>query len=129
MVERSSGTGDSSMSANLESFEVGESWYGRVVVLSVVGDVDMLSAPRLTASILTAVANKPAGVIIDLTKVEFLASSGMSVLIAAHEQVTPSVQFGVVAAGPATSRPMKLMGVDATLALYPTLDAALSDLR
>jgi anti-sigma B factor antagonist len=51
----------------------------------------------------------------------------MSVLVAAHEQVTPSARFGVVADGPATSRPIKLVGIADIVSLYPTLGDALAD--
>jgi hypothetical protein len=34
--------------------------------------------------------------------------------------------FGVVADEPSTARPITLMGLDQTLALYPTLDIALA---
>jgi anti-sigma B factor antagonist len=40
-----------------------------------------------------------------------------------------SVRFGIVAEGPATSRPIRLLGIDVIPALYPTLDDALRDLR
>ena len=54
----------------------------------------------------------------------------MSVLVAAQEAADAmSVRFGIVAEGPATSRPIRLLGIDAILALYPTLDDALRDLR
>ena len=54
----------------------------------------------------------------------------MSVLVAAQEAADAMlVRFGIVAEGPATSRPIRLLGIDAILALYPTLDDALRDLR
>jgi hypothetical protein len=36
-------------------------------------------------------------------------------------------RFAVVADGPATSRPIKLLGVDSIVALFPTLEEALAD--
>ena len=63
-------------------------------------------------------------------EVDFLASVGMRVLVAAQEAADAmSVRFGIVADGPATSRPIRLLGIDAILALYPTLDDAVRDLR
>ena len=54
----------------------------------------------------------------------------MSVLVAAQQAADAmSVRFGVVADGPTTSRPIRLLGIDAILALYPTLDDAVRDLR
>lgn len=110
-------------------FTVDETWVDRLVVLAVGGSVDMLSAPWFTEAIESAVAKEPAGVIIDLSKVDFLASAGMSVLIAAHGDVDHSRSFAVVADGPATHRPLTLMGLDDVLPLYRTLGDALSHLR
>jgi hypothetical protein len=58
--------------------------------------------------------------------VEFLASAGLSVLVNGQAEVVPPTKFAVVADGPATSRPIKLMGIDSVLSLHRTLDNALS---
>ena len=79
-------------------FEARETWNDRIVVLSVGVAVDLLSAPRLTEAIRYALAMAPAGLIVDLTEVEFLASVGMSVLVDAQEQANAaSARFAVVA--------------------------------
>ena len=100
-------------------------WVGPAVVVSVSGAVDMLSASGLSEAIATPAATAATALIVDLSEVEFLACAGMSVLIAAHARLTPAVQFAVVADGAATSRPLTLMGIDTTIALYRTLDDAL----
>jgi anti-sigma B factor antagonist len=109
-----------------DGLNVEEFWRDRIVVLAAVGAVDMLTAPRLTDAIAVAAAKSPAGVIVDLSNVDFLATAGMNVLVAAHAKVAPNARFGVVAAGPATSRPMTLLGIEITL--YRTLEDALDDL-
>jgi anti-anti-sigma factor len=86
----------------------------------------MLNAPRLAEAIHAALATRPTALIVDLSKVAFLASAGMSVLVAAQAEVVPPTRFAVVAEGAATSRPMKLVGIDSTIALYRTLDSALA---
>jgi len=48
------------------------------------------------------------------------------VLVAAQAEVVPPTRFAVVAEGAATSRPMKLVGIDTTIALYRILDSALA---
>jgi anti-anti-sigma factor len=120
MIEQS---GDS---ADTAAFEVGKHQADRAVVLTVSGEVDMLSAPQLAEAIRTALAAGPAALIVDLSKVDFLASAGMTVLVTAQAEVVPPTRFAVVANGPATSRPIKLMGLDTILSLYSTLDSALS---
>jgi anti-sigma B factor antagonist len=85
-------------------FTVGETWVDRLVVISVSGSVDTLSAPWLTEAIDSEVAKRPTGMVVDLSDVEFLASAGMSVLLAALGSADHSGRF-VVADGPATHRP------------------------
>jgi anti-sigma B factor antagonist len=105
--------------------EVTFTWHDTVVVLGVSGELDMVTASQLTKSIQQTLTNKPSSVIVDLTDVEFLASAGMTVLIASYEQIGESAQFVVVADGPVTGRPMHLVGVDTLLTIHTTLDAAL----
>ena len=116
-------TGDS---VDPTAFEVGKHQVDQAVVLTVSGEVDMLSAPLLAEAIQTTLAAAPAALIVDLSKVDFLASAGMTVLVTAEAEVVPPTRFAVVANGPATSRPIKLMGLDGILSLYSTLDSALS---
>lgn len=94
--------------------------------MAVSGVVDMLTSPQLETAIDAALEQKPAGVVIDFTDVEFLASAGMGVLVAAHDKAGSDVAISVVADGPATSRPLKLVGIAEIVSLYPNLDEALS---
>lgn len=107
---------------------VEEKWFDRVAVVSATGTVDMLTSPKLEERISAALVQKPAALVVDLTGVEFLASAGMSVLIAASQQVPDGVRFAVVADGPVTGRPLKLVGVADIVDVYPTLDVALEKL-
>ncbi|MCA2288919.1 STAS domain-containing protein [Mycobacterium avium] len=109
-------------------FEVGKHQVDQAVVLTVSGEVDMLSSPMLAEAIQTALAAKPAALIVDLSKVGFLASAGMTVLVTTQAELQPPTKFAVVADGSATSRPIKLMGIDSVLSLYPSLNDALSAL-
>jgi hypothetical protein len=51
----------------------------------------------------------------------------MNLLITAHRDIAPWAGFGVVADGPATSRPLRILGFDSIFALYRTLDDAMDD--
>jgi anti-sigma B factor antagonist len=100
---------------------------GGVTVVSVTGTLDVLTSPKLTESLDAALVETPPALIVDLSEVDFLASAGMSAIVDAHDNAGGS-RFGVVADGPATSRPLTLVGVDAIVSLYATLDEALEDL-
>jgi anti-sigma B factor antagonist len=117
---------DEDFAAHNRNFVVQLDQRGGASVVTVSGDVDALTAPQLTEAILSAASERPAAVIVDLSDVAFLASAGMSVLVEANERVGQTSKLLVVADGPATSRPIKLVGIDKIVALYPTLDAALN---
>ncbi|OOK71032.1 STAS domain protein [Mycobacterium kansasii] len=69
------------------AFGVQQSQADHAVVLAVSGEVDMLTAPQLAEAIQTALAAGPPALIVDLSKVDFLASAGMTVLVTANAQV------------------------------------------
>ncbi|OBB88881.1 STAS domain-containing protein [Mycolicibacterium peregrinum] len=108
---------------------VEESRVGEVTVVAVAGTVDMLTAPKLEEAITSAAKSSPSAIIVDMSAVEFLASAGMGVLVAAREQLGDTARFSVVADGPATSRPLKLVGIAEVVDLYATLDEALAALK
>ncbi|MGW8812517.1 STAS domain-containing protein [Gordonia terrae] len=96
----------------------------QLTILTAHGSLDLLTVPRLGAAVLEAVSEQPRGLIIDLTATDFLASSGIAALLAAHAAITPGGRFGVVAEHPAITRPLQLSGLDRTLCVYPTLTDA-----
>ncbi|MGO8850128.1 STAS domain-containing protein [Mycobacterium sp.] len=100
-----------------------------VSVVRVGGEIDLVTVPALEQAIDVVVAESPAALVIDLSGVEFLGSVGLKILAATHEKLGTATQFGVVARGPATRRPIHLTGLDKIFLLYPTLDDALSAVR
>ena len=124
MDEQATATTDNVTTAADAGCVINEEWFGRTVVVSASGVVDMLTSPQLEASLTTSLKRNPAAIIVDLSEVEFLASAGMGVLVAAREQAAPDTRFGVVASGPATSRPLTLIGLADIIGLYPTLAEA-----
>jgi len=107
---------------------VSERWVGQVAVIAASGVVDMITAPQLEDAIKAALAKTPKGIVVDLTEVEFLASAGMGVLVATHDEAPEGIAIRIVAEGPATSRPLKLVGIADIVPLDATLDAALNAL-
>lgn len=96
-------------------------------VLTVTGEVDLATAPALENAIDAALGAGPAGLVIDLTAVSFLASAGMAALVAAHQRAGKT-SIAVVADGPATSRQLKMTSLDQVFAMHTTLADALNGL-
>jgi len=98
-------------------------------VVAVRGTVDALTAPQLEEAIAAAAAAAPAAIVVDLVAVDFLASSGMGVLVAAHIDLAPSVRLAIVADGPAIGRHLKLIGIADMVSVFAELGEALAALR
>lgn len=100
-----------------------------ITVLAVGGVVDLATSPPLEELLSQLTAERPAGLIMDLTAVSFLASVGLRILAETHEKVGGAGRFAVVASGPATARPIQLTKLDEFLALFATVDDAVAALR
>jgi anti-anti-sigma factor len=119
---------DGTPTASGSTCDVNERLIGQVAVIATSGVVDMITAPQLEEAIKAALAKSPKGIVVDLTDVEFLASAGMGVIVAAHDAAPDGVVIHIVAEGPATSRPLKLVGIADIVPLHATLDDALAAL-
>lgn len=107
-----------------------------LLILTVEGDVDGLTAPRLSAA-MAAAFRVLAGrtLVLDLTHVRFLGSSGLRTLrdsgleAASHEGYRP-LRVVVDHTRPVI-RPIEIVGLDQILALYHSVEDAIAagDLR
>jgi anti-anti-sigma factor len=100
---------------------------GATLVLHVEGDLDVLTAPTLGTHLDVALTDNPSVLIVDITDVGFLSSAGISMLVETHRLTSRAgISLRVVADGPATARPTRMMRIDEIIDLYPTVADALS---
>ena len=97
---------------------------GNAVVLAAAGELDMVTAPQFEEHVGRVLERRPAALIVDLTRVDFLGSVGIGILMHAHNECGTAMAYAVVADGPATSRPMHLLAVDEVIDVYPTMTDA-----
>jgi anti-anti-sigma factor len=88
----------------------------------------MVTAPQLQVHVDTVLSRRPTALVIDLSLVEFLGSAGISVLVQVRNDAV-DMPFVVVAHGPATSRPLQLLGIDKVFPIYPCVADAINGLR
>ncbi|MGY1723531.1 STAS domain-containing protein [Blastococcus sp. SYSU DS0533] len=80
--------------------------------LTVAGEVDCTSAPRVTAVLDELLAAAPREVLVDLTAVTFLDSAGLCALAAAHRKaLAAGGQLRLLAATRAVIRPLQITGL------------------
>ena len=99
------------------------------VLLAVDGEIDTLTAARLQAGLDEAVAAGTDGsrIVVDLSGVTFLASSGLAVLIGAARRLAGlGSRLHLVAASRAVTRPLQVTGADALFDIDDDLASALA---
>jgi anti-sigma B factor antagonist len=105
---------------------------GGAVVVTAAGEVDLASGPKLRAALSDLLEGPaPVPVVVDLTTVDFLGSTGIAVLVDAHWQAVQlhvPLKIVVVADG-SVHRTLRTTGVDRHLALYHDVGTALRDIE
>jgi anti-sigma B factor antagonist len=100
---------------------------GRSVIYQVSGEVDTLTAPHVDSALHGLDATSVDQVILDLTDVPFLSSSGLSILALHHDRCRrQDITFAVVAAHHATLRAIQITALDRIIPLYHTASDALA---
>ena len=114
------------MSAELATLRVRER--GGIVLAVVEGEIDLSNAPGLQVEVTTAVPNSARGLLLDLTGIDFLDSSGVHMLYdIADRLVTRQQRFAVVLEPDAPPRrAIELSGVEPAAWLYGDQASALA---
>jgi anti-anti-sigma factor len=97
------------------------------VVLSLVGDVDMLTAPSLAEHVRSQLGSgQVRSLVFDLSGVTFLGSAGLAVLAEANTAATDTTAtVRVVASSRMVLRPLQVTGLDQVLTIVPDVDSAI----
>jgi anti-sigma B factor antagonist len=100
---------------------------GTTVIVTAAGELDLMTAPTLQQALTAAWAAAPERLVLDLSKVTFLASVGMAVLAEHHQSgQAKNVPFFVVTADHTILRTLQLTGLADFLTILPDLQAALA---
>ena len=106
-------------------FAIDERTEGAHRVVAVSGELDLHTAPQLSAA-LAPLAGAGGSVLIDLTAVTFMDSSGIAVVVHALASARASgAQLALVGPQPRVRKVLAITGVDGMLPVHDTLAAAL----
>jgi anti-sigma B factor antagonist len=99
---------------------------GRRVVLRFNGEVDLLTAPQLSAAVTDALDQGALELWLDFAATEFMDSTGLHVLLEAQRQLTERNRRLTVicAADSPVHRLLVMAGADALLTIHPNVGAA-----
>jgi anti-sigma B factor antagonist len=97
-------------------------------VLPLEGEIDLHVSPRISASLDAMIDEKPKQVVIDLTNVTYIDSSGLAVLIEGMQNVEAyGGKFSLVGLHAKVRPIFEIARLDQVFRIFPTADAALSD--
>jgi anti-anti-sigma factor len=99
-----------------------------VTVVNVAGEVDLASSPRLRTALLSLLDDRHPGVlVVGLSEVSFLDSTGLGALVAVHRRARAlGVEVRLTAPARGPSMILHVTGLDGAFAIYPTLAEALA---
>ena len=100
---------------------------GDHVIVRVAGDLDLDSAPALTAELKRLVGPRP--LILDLSAVDFMASSGLGVLVGAHKKSAAQAGALLLAApGPRVRKIFRITKLHKVFAVFDSVEEAVAGL-
>src|SRR6266550_3709544 len=99
----------------------------RPTIISLEGEIDLHVSPRIAATLIAAVKEKPRNLIVDLAKVSYIDSSGLAVLIEAMQSVEKYRGKFALAALQENVKPIfEIARLDQVFRIFPDVDSALS---
>lgn len=99
---------------------------GGVVIVAVSGDLDLLTDDEFTQKLKLQLTSAHRMVVLDLSEVQFLGSSALSVLASsAEEAAAANVDLRLVANARIVLRPLEIAGVNRSLAVFDSVESAI----
>lgn len=96
-------------------------------VLPLDGEIDLHVSPRIAASLGAMVEDKPQQLVVDLSKVTYIDSSGLAVLIEGMQNVESYGGTFAIAGLQENVRPIfEIARLDQVFRIYPDVDSALA---
>ena len=100
---------------------------GGVAIVALKGDVDLEASPKVRKALLDCVGLKK-GVLVDMSNVSYIDSSGVASLVEAFQTARKSsTSFGLVAVSQPAMRVLELARLDKVFAIHDTLADGLKD--
>jgi anti-sigma B factor antagonist len=96
------------------------------VVITVQGELDLATAPRLKWPLVDAIDAGRRRLIVDLTGVTFMDSTALGVLIGIRRALKLGGRLAIVCTNPDVLKIFEISGLDAAFPIFPALDEARS---
>lgn len=106
----------------------GVSTHGKQTVVSVAGDIDLSNHAALRAGLNDLIVGGAVDLVLDMSAVTFLDSTGLGALIGTRRRVHAfHGSLAIVLTDPMTLRVFEVTGLDKVFDLHPSVESALRD--
>jgi len=100
-----------------------------VFVIAVEGELDMNTAMDLERELEGPVAAAQAPLLIDLSRCEFIDSTGIALIVRSWQTLDGDGQFALCGIGNQVKRVLDITGLEETIPIHPSREQALERLR
>jgi anti-sigma B factor antagonist len=101
----------------------------RTSVVALEGELDLGRAPSLKWALVDSVDAGYKQLVVDLTRVRFMDSTALSVLVGVNRSLDVGARLAIVCVNTNVLKIFELSGMDGAFAIFPTLDEALANVR
>ncbi|HEX3433396.1 MAG TPA: STAS domain-containing protein [Solirubrobacteraceae bacterium] len=101
----------------------------RTSVVSLEGELDLGRAPSLKWALVDSVDAGYKQLIVDLTRVRFMDSTALSVLVGVNRSLDAGARLAIVCVNTNVLKIFELSGMDGAFAIFPTVDEALAHVQ
>ncbi len=116
------------MTQDTLSIDVSSANDGAIQLFALSGTLDIATSPSLRAALMEAADRDKHEIIVDLSQLEFLDSTGLGALIGAHKRAAEhDGAVRLVTHEGQILRLLRITGLLDVFSVYPTVEAALSD--
>lgn len=98
---------------------------GGHVLFALAGDIDVETSRQLRSELLAGLPGGDEKVVIDLSAVDFMDSSGLGALVGAWKVVREHGTFRVAGANPVVHRVLTITGMENVFEIHPDVETAL----
>ena len=95
------------------------------VVVALAGELDLYNAHEVRDALVGAAQDNPERIVVDLSRVEFIDSTALGVLIEARTKLANRRAFLLAAPAVETRRALEISGLDRHFGLHDSVDDAL----
>jgi anti-sigma B factor antagonist len=99
---------------------------GKATIVRLAGELDLYNADEARDALADASEQDPERIVIDLSEISFVDSTGLGVLVAARSKLKNRRALLLAAPKPETRRALEISGLDRFLAVHETVEEALA---